>query len=106
MFAMVRGNAIVTDRSRVMGNAHVGGDAIIRGNVVISENACIEGLAVIEKPNDYLVIGPIGPESDHVTVTFSDNMVRARGLPGHLRKWRNPQRRITRISCRLSDLSH
>ena len=102
--AVVDGNAWVTGRVQVFGDAWVGGsawlasDARIDGNAVVDGDARVGGDAqvggsawvprrgVITSTQDYLVVGPIGSESDHITFyrTASDIWVRCGWFNGAL----------------------
>lgn len=60
-YARISGNACVNDRARVFGNASV------TDNAKVSGNARVSGNANLRRPNDIIVVGPIGSRYDFTT---------------------------------------
>ena len=67
--ARVSGNAWVFGNARVFGAARVSGDARVFGDAWVSGNARVSGDAEILQTWHYLVVGPIGSEDVHATLT-------------------------------------
>ena len=60
-YARISGNACVNDRARVFGNAGVTDYAKVSGNATVSGNGNLR------RPNDIIVVGPIGSRCDFTT---------------------------------------
>ena len=83
---MVDGDARVGGDARIDGNAVVDGDARVGGDAQVGGSAWVARRGVITSTQDYLVVGPIGGESDHITFcrTASDIWVRCGWFNGAL----------------------
>ena len=69
LHAQVSGNAWVYDDAQVYGDALVYDDAQVFGNAQVCGNAQVSGNAEILQTWHYLVVGPIGSEGTHATLT-------------------------------------
>ena len=67
--AQVFGNARVSGDAQVFGKAWVSGGAQVSGNAQVSGKAWVSGDAEILQTWHYLVVGPIGSEGTHATLT-------------------------------------
>ena len=67
--AVVSGDARVSGNARVFDNAWVSGDTLVSGDARVFGNARVSGNAEILQTWHYLVVGPIGSEGTHATLT-------------------------------------
>lgn len=84
--ALVGGSAWVASDARIDGNAVVDGDARVGGNAQVGGSAWVAQRGVINSPQGYLVVGPIGSENAHITFyrTASDVWVHCEWFNGAL----------------------
>ena len=71
----VADSAQVADSVYVGLSAWVSGGAWVSGDARVYGNARVSGDAIIAKPSDYLLIGPIGSREAFMTWTRSDNCI-------------------------------
>lgn len=65
--AQVRGNAQVFDNARVSGRAWASGRAQVLGHAQVTGHAWVSDHMVVDRPDGYITLGPIG--SEHRTAT-------------------------------------